>query len=301
LQEALEEQVAKLSAVQKPGDSNAISEELTKKHAADLKAIEDKLQAQFEIDKQKAVDDAIATAAKDGSSPQDSKAAIDAALAEQEKKFQETLTEEKNKAMESGRHEAQMKGRIKDQQLARANGKLKEYEKLVDGLVSEGKIPAPTFATGTPAKPAAKPATTTTTTVPPQAGPSTPITPTTATSAATPTNVAAKTTPGPALRALPGRPPVTQNAVRGGVGRGGASIRGAATRGRGGGPLHTAAVAAASANNKTPLSGGVTIQGAAKRPREEAAGASEDASLAKRLKPAGAGGPVQIKRPPPAS
>jgi len=259
---------------------------VAKKHAEELKALEERLTTQHEEDKKKAL------AAVGGAPPSgDQQAAIDAALAEQDKKFQETLAEEKSKAMESQRHESQMKGRIKDQQLARSQARLKEYEKQVEIWVAEGKVTAPTWLSTppTPAKPAAKAAV-------PQAGPSTP-TPATApaTSSANGATKPAVPPVGAKAGTIPAKPVGTAASVRGG--RGGlAATRGAATRGRGGGPIHAAAAAAA-ANNK-PAAGGVSIQGAAKRPREEAAGApGDDASLAKRLKPAPAGGPVQIKRP----
>jgi len=200
------------------------------------------------------------------------KAAIAAAIALHDKELEPRRQAELQEAMESGRREADMKGRLKDAQLLRTQTKLKEKEALILGWQNAGLIPKDEKP-ATPGKSA-----------PANASSSTPST----------TSVA------PAAN-LPGKPPPTAPAVTPQSGRGarggarglargtarGLSIRGAAP-GRGGAP--------------SPVSGasGVSIIGAAgKRTREEGDGAVDD-SLAKRLKPAeGTSKPVAIRRPPP--
>jgi len=174
--------------------------------------------------------------------------------------------------MESGRREADMKGRLKDAQLLRTQTKLKEKEALILGWQNAGLAPKDE-KTATPAKPAAV-----------NASSSIPST--------TPTSLVTNIPGKPATTAAVTTPQAGRGARGGarGVARGarGLSIRGAAP-GRGGVP--------------SPVAGGpsgVSIIGAAaKRAREEEDGLADD-SLAKRLKPVeGTSKPVAIRRPPP--
>ncbi|KAJ7288014.1 hypothetical protein C8J57DRAFT_504704 [Mycena rebaudengoi] len=288
-QKATEQQEAAVAAAiekvkSETQDPNAasLSDDLIKKHADELQALQNSLAAKHAAELKAAVD--AARAENSGSSPAiDKDAIIAAAIAEHDKELEKTRGEELAAAVERGRLEGGAKAKLKDAQLVRAQKKVKDLEAQIlgwqkEGLVPTPSIPAPTASTST------LPASTT----------------------STPTGPASTTTPDTTLPTKPG-------AARGGAParggtpnapRGNAAPRGGPVRGRGtalsirGGAARVPPVAPAPA--ATPAAG-VSIMGAAKRPREE--GTPPDDSLAKRLKPAepGTKPPVTLRRPPPAS
>lgn len=281
-------------AVAEAGQAPASSPEsadIAKAHADELRALEERLKAEHQKQLQAALEAAkkeAATGTQSGSDV-DRKAEIAAAIEAHEKELEPRRQAEIKEAMDNGRKEAEMKGRIKDNQLLRAQTKLKEKEALILGWQNAGLVPKDTPKEATaPAKAAAA--------VPPVIG---------AASTATPSVSAASGTlpakPGPATT-TPGMT-ATPSAARGrGAPRGqaravtrGASLRGAAP-GRGGAPAAANAAAAASTS-----ASGLSIAGAAgKRGREDGETVADD-SLAKRLKPApdNASKPVTLRRPPP--
>ncbi|KAJ7600871.1 hypothetical protein C8J56DRAFT_1019894 [Mycena floridula] len=183
---------------------------------------------------------------------------VAAALATQEKQFVTKLAAEVEAATERGRAEIATRMKLKDSQLVRSQLALKELEKKIQGWRDEGILPAEGDSPGTAAKPAK------TVTAPVASG-------------------STASAPAPAAAPKPSAPVRGRGAAPRAPPRGGAG--GLAIRGRGGAPA-----------NNPPLSGGVTIHGAAKRPREDGAGPATEDTLAKRLKPTP---PVQIKRPAP--
>lgn len=257
---------------------SGIPDDIAKAHAEELRNLEARLVAEHQKQLKAAVEAAKKElpAISSSTSEVDQQALIAAAIAAHEKEREPSRQAELQEAMENGRKEADVKGRLKDAQLLRTQNKLKEKEALIlswqtAGLVPKDEKPA------TPAKPAA---------INPASAPT-----------AVPT--------GPANASLPARPAnavtpavATPQAVRGARGgaRGGA-IRGAA-RGlniRGAAPARGGAAAPATA----PAPGMSIAGAAAKRSREEGDGAADD-SLAKRLKPAeGTSKPVVLRRPPP--
>ena len=322
--EAVEKAKAEIGA---PSDPVA-SQELSKRHAEELRAQEAKLKAQYDADVKARIDAAVAEALKSrpeapaAAANPDQQAAIDAAIAEHEKKIQARHAEEIHSAVERGRLEQAAKGKLKDSQLVKAQKRVKDLEAQIQEWKAAGiALPPPS----TPAVAPTAAATTASTSAPP----TTPVTarPPGQAAAARPVAQAAQAAAGPSqpkpspvaaatnaaaggnAAALPRRPPVG-GATTGGVplGRGGAVRglpRGGVPGGRGGAPVRTApvkqpapATAAAAATTTVPA-GGVSIMGAAgKRPREEGASPADD-SLAKRLKPADAAGkPLPIRRPP---
>ena len=165
-----------------------------------------------------------------------------------------------------------MKLRVNDTQLVRAQNKVKELELQIEEWRKAGVLPdssAPIVPVPVPSASAASPTTTAPSSVP---SPTTTAPPARGGAPAPPTRK--PSVPGaPANQQPRGR---RRGAVRG---RGGIDIRGAAapSAGRGAG--------SAAAANAAP--GGVAIMCAAvKRTREEGEVATEDSSLAKRLKPA---------------
>lgn len=223
------------------------------------------------------------------------------------------------KALDDGRNENNLKWKIKESQLVKNIKRVKELEQKITEWEASGTLPAGSLAsTGT--APTALPAQ-----AKPAAGG--------AASAATAAKpVPAATQPRPAQAKAAAAGPSTGATATGGLpkrpGPTGAAAGAPATTTRGGAPAVRGRGAARGAarglpnralptRQTTPLSGGVSIMGAAaaaaasaggaapKRPREDGdAGPGED-SLAKRLKPAegeatGAPGkPVQIRRPAP--
>ncbi|TFK52179.1 hypothetical protein OE88DRAFT_1368196 [Heliocybe sulcata] len=115
--------------------SSSTSEDVASQHAEELRALEERLKAQFEGDLKAAVEAAKAEAVATAGSGQegelsdtDREAAIAAAVKEHEEKLKETHAQEIAAAVERGRQEQAIKSKIKDSQLVRAQGKLKELE-----------------------------------------------------------------------------------------------------------------------------------------------------------------------------
>ena len=216
----------------------------------------------------------------------DHQAVIQQAIAAHEQKLKEQHEAEIAAAVERGRMEASAKGKIKDQQLVRAQNKLKELEAQILMWKQTGVIKETTPTTTT--KPAAA---------------------TAAPAASTSTSTAAgsKTLPRKPTLNAPGQP--AQAASAAGAGRG----RGVALRGAARGAAQSLAIKGTAAGRGAPAqttagtaseSSGVSIMGAAsKRAREEGEASSGEDTLAKRLKPAdGSGKPVTLRRdrvPPP--
>ena len=256
------------------------NEEAEKKHAEELKALEERLRAEHKKELEAATAKGISGGTAEKSTGADVEATIAAAKAEWEKIHEEEI----KKAIERGRVEQQTKGRLKDAQLTKTQAKVKELEAKIMEL--QGSSAASTSGTTTVA-PAQKPAPTQTTTqrpaptqVPQKPAPTQPP-------GQKPTPAANKPQQTTGQNKLPNRPtPATRG---GGPGR----VLNAALGGRGGGP--TTAPAPQNAG------GGVSIMGAAKRPREDGEGETPatDNSLAKRLKPAESKPNPPIKRPPP--
>jgi len=258
------------------------SEEVTKQHAEELRALEERLVAKHQEELNKATEAAIAKmrelqpapAPGSAATPEDQKAAIDAAVttaltakeAEQKAKHDAAV----EKAVESGRLEGTMKLRLKDTQLVRAQNRVKELEKQIEEWKKTGVITSEAATESTPAAPAASAsALSPTTTAPPRAAP----------------------VGGTGAAGIPRKPSVAVAAAgqpargrgRGGV-RGNIGIRGAAAPGAGrGGGAPQGSVGVGSTAGGTV---GVAIMGAAsKRSREEGEASTED-SLSKRMKPA---------------
>ena len=252
------------------------NEEAEKKHAEELKALEERLRAEHKKELEAAATKLISGGTAENGAGADVETAVAAAKAEWEKAHEEEI----EKAIERGRVEQQTKGRLKDAQLMRTQAKVKELEAKMMELQGSGA--APTSNT-TATAPIQKPAPTQTTihkpapTQAPQKPAPTQI------SSQKPVPAANKLQQTAAQNKLPNRPTL---ATRGGG-------PGRALGGRGGAPT----MAGQAAQN----TGGVSIMGAAKRPREDAEGETPatDNSLAKRLKPAENKPTPAIKRPPP--
>ena len=252
------------------------NEEAEKKHAEELKALEERLRAEHK----KELEAAAAKTISEGTAEKSAGADVETALAAAKAEWEKAHEEEIEKAIERGRVEQQTKGRLKDAQLLRTQGKVKELEAKIMELQGSG---AASTSNTTTAAPVQKPAPTQTTIqrpaptqVPQKPAP-------TQTSGQRPTPAANKPQQTTAQNKLPNRPtPATRG---GGPGR--------VLGGRGGAPT-----TAAPAPQNTS---GVSIMGAAKRPREDAEGETPatDNSLAKRLKPAENKPTPPIKRPPP--
>ncbi|RPD77585.1 hypothetical protein L226DRAFT_326433 [Lentinus tigrinus ALCF2SS1-7] len=253
--------------------ASAGSSEETAKHAEELRALEERLVKKHEEELKAALEAAKASAA---APPPDTQAAIDAALATYKEQLKEEHAKAIDDAVERGRKEAAARAKLKDQQLVKAQSKVKELETRILALEGAGGITASTSApaaTPAPAAPAASPSTS----APHAAG-------------------AGK--PGPAAH-LPPKP----NTVLRGVGRGrgvpptrGISIRGAAPGAAGRGAV-TAAAAEAAAANGGPAS--------VKRTREGDAVADDTATKRQKQGEAAAAGahphagPVRLRRPGP--
>ncbi|KAJ6621759.1 hypothetical protein B0H10DRAFT_944077 [Mycena sp. CBHHK59/15] len=271
--------VAKVKSEMQDPIAATPSDDLVKKHADELQALQETLTAKHAAELKAAVE--AARAENPGSdSPVDQDAKIAAAIAEHDKGLEKIHTEEIAAAVERGRIEGGAKAKLKDAQLVRTQKKVKDLEAQILAWQKEGLVPtASTPSASTSAAPASAPALAASTSVP-----------------ALDSTLPAK----PATAARGGTP----TAVRGGapnVPRGAAATRGATTRGGRagalsirGGAARVPPVAPTTATNPTA---GVSIMGAAKRPREE--GTPTEDSLAKRLKPAEPGKPVQLRRLPP--
>lgn len=283
---ALEQQRAELQASGSgdPAARNAAT-------SAELEALRLSLEAKYQEDLLKAIDNAkeeerksIALNGTTNSDPAsgDQEAAIAAAIKAHDEALKAQHAEELTKAMDSGRKELGMKIKLKDQALVRAQSRVKELEGQIIEWKKQKMIPE--SPAPTPATTAAKPVTT----------PSAP--PGNAASAGASTSIPPSN--GAPVVATPGAAPVRgapRGTARGGAvrARGGVPTRGAAP-GRGAAPTRGGAPQTAAVT--TPATPTLSIMGAAsKRPRDE----GEDATLAKRLKPAeSAGKPVAIRRPP---
>ena len=247
-----------------PPTTVSTNEEVEKKHAEELKALEERLRVEH---KKELEAKAVSGETVKRNAETDVEATIAAAKAEWEKAHEEEI----ERAIERGRVEQQTKGRLKDAQLTRTQAKVKELEAKVLELQGSGAASTSNTATAAPTQkpaPAQKP-------VPVQAP------------GHRPTPAINRPQQIVAQNKLPNRPtPPTRG---GGPGRG----LNPALGGRGGAPT-----TAASAPQNT---GGVSIMGAAKRPREDAEGETPttDNSLVKRLKPAENKPNPPIKRPPP--
>ncbi|KAF9483517.1 hypothetical protein BDN70DRAFT_873831 [Pholiota conissans] len=270
-------------------------EQLSRRHAEELKSLEEKLNGQHSAELKTRIDAAVEAAlkARPASAPPvsstDQQAAIDAAIAEHKKEIEVRHAEEIASAVDRGRMEQAAKGKLKDSQLVKAQKRVKELEAQIHDWQVAGLIPAATPAAG-----ATVPATSTA--VPSVPAASAPTKPGAPHPAAVPV-VGSQVKPNPAAAAtaaaanapgnLPRRPPgANAPSTSGGVGlgRGGAlAVRG---RGRGNAPLRTAPMRPPQSANATPSpTTGVSIIGAAaKRPHEDGSTMS-DGSLAKRLKP----------------
>ncbi|KAF5314858.1 hypothetical protein D9619_007083 [Psilocybe cf. subviscida] len=299
-----------------------------KRHIAELKAQEEKLKAEYEAELKARVESSVQEALKDRPAPPsdgtftpEQQAAVDAAIETHKEAFNKDI----EAAVERGRKEIEMRIKLKDSQLTRAQNRVKELEMQVNDWVNKGLVTLPVKQPSTPtatssAAPVASgasasttaaaavpnaPNAKTTTTAPAKPGPTPAKLATPATSSATaPQANSAQARPNPAAAAaaaaaanntaLPRRPPAAGAApARGGVpvrGRGGAA-RGGALRQMPQKPTGQQAAPSATPPTApaaaTPATGGVSIIGAAnKRPHDDAA-AGEN-SLAKRLKPNGA-------------
>ncbi|KAI0330460.1 hypothetical protein GY45DRAFT_1323591 [Cubamyces sp. BRFM 1775] len=277
---AVAEAVEKLRKELQASPSNAASDEIIQKHAEELRALEERLVKKHEEELKAAVE----AATKAAIAP-DTQAAIDAALAAYKKELEETHAKEIADAVERGRKESAARSRLRDQQLVRAQTKMKDLEAKIAQL--EGNpIPAVPAPTATP-------------TTPVSAAPSTEGAPAPTTSVAPAASTApapASAPPGPGKAGLPAKPTIARQPPAG-RGRGvaptrGLSIRGAAPGGAGRGAGAAAAAAAAAAGN-APIPGGA--QGAVKRTRDGDAAADDTA--AKRLKQGeGNKPPVKLQR-----
>ena len=301
--EAVEKAKADMSNSADP----AAQEALQKRHAEELRSLEEKLTTKHEADLKARVESAVAEALKTKPSTGadvDQKAAIEAAIAEHEKQAQARRAEEMASiearhaeeiasAVDRGRMEQVAKGKLKDSQLVKAQKRVKELEASIHEWEAQG-IQLPPIKSTVPATAPAP------NSIPPVQVAAKPPPLTASTSSASPSQP--KPTPtAPAANAgsLPRRPAPTGPAA--GPARGGA-VRGVgrgAPLGVGRGALRTAPVkpTAPSPTSVAPAAG-VSIMGAAtKRPREDGASA-EDQSLVKRLKPAEpTNKPAQIRRP----
>ena len=264
-----------------PPSTAPTNEEAEKKHAEELKTLEERLRAEHKKELETATANVIPGETVGKNTATDVEVAISAAKAEWEKSHEEEI----EKAIERGRVEQQTKGRLKDAQLMRTQAKVKELEAKV--LELQGSGAASTSSTTTVST-AQKP-------TPTQAPAQKPTpTQTPAQRPAPAQNPGQKPPPAnkpqqPAMQnKLPNRPALQTRG--GGPGR----VLNAALGGRGGAPTTAA---------PTPQNtgGGVSIMGAAKRPREDVEGETPttDNSLVKRLKPAENKPTPPIKRPPP--
>ncbi|TBU44414.1 hypothetical protein BD309DRAFT_35497 [Dichomitus squalens] len=268
---------------QQAGSSAGASEAAIAKHAEELRALEERLVKKHQEELKAALEAANASAA---APLPDTQAAIDAAVAA----YKETLAEEHAKALddavERGRKEAAARAKLKDQQLVRAQGKVKELEARLQQLDPNSGAPAPApAAEATPSKP------TPSAFVTPAAGISaTSASPAAPAAAATgkaglPVNLPAKPTPAP-------RAPVRGRGGAPAPGRGGLAIRGAAPGvGRG------AAVAAAAA-----AAGDAAVPNAVKRTRDGDAAADDTTAKRQKQGEGAVNPPVTLRRnrvPPP--
>lgn len=265
---AISEAVERARAEMNVNADAETTEAMAKRHAEELKVLEEKLKTEHEASLKATLEEAQ-KARPEGSSD------IDAAVAEVEKKAEARLQEEISAAVERGRMEQAAKNKLKDSQLVKAQKRVKELEQQIHEWQASGiNLPSPSSASAAiPTTPVASSSTATASTAGP---PKAPVTATTTSTSQPP--LPRKPPLGPGASAMRG------GAVPQGPGRGGSMTRGRGGIARGGAPLRQPPVKPVPP--AAPTSGGVSIMGAAsKRPREEATSSSED-SLAKRMKPA---------------
>ncbi|KAJ3814062.1 hypothetical protein F5876DRAFT_73301 [Lentinula aff. lateritia] len=250
------------------------------KHQAELKALEARLIAAHQEELKNATGNKGSSTSQ---SESDVQAAVATAIAAHDKERDVKIAEEISAAVERGRMEAASKMKLRDSQIVRVQTKLKEYEAQIQTWKQEGILPKDAKVSPLSGKAPPPPSPSTSSNL------STPVTPSTAPA---PTASA----PLPRKPSVPSATPssaiIVPNTPGIGRGRGGPS---AVVRGAIRGAARGAAGTGRGAKPSQPLSGGITIQGAAKRPAPESAA---DDTLAKRLKPA-AGNPVTLRRPPP--
>lgn len=300
--EAVEKAKADMSNSADP----AAQETLQKRHAEELRSLEEKLITKHEADLKARVESAVAGALKarpTTGADADQKPAIEAAIAEYEKQVQARRAEEMASiearhaeeiasAVDRGRMEQVAKGKLKDSQLVKAQKRVKELEASIHEWEAQGIQLPPIKSTAAATVPAPS-------SVPPVQMGAKPPPLTASTSSASPSQPKpTPTAPAASAGSLPHRPAPTGPA---GLARGGA-VRGVgrgAPLGVGRGGLRTAPVkpTAPSPTSVAPTAGVSIIGAATKRPREEVASA-EDQSLVKRLKPAEpTNKPPQTRRP----
>lgn len=298
-----------------------------KRHIAELKAQEEKLKTEHEAEFKSRVDSAVQEALKDRPAPpsdgtftSEQQAAVDTAI----ETYKEELKKDIEAAVERGRKEVEMRVKLKDSQLTRAQNRVKELEMQVNDWVTKGLVILPVKQPVPPAAAASTPPTTsdpsasatthaaTASTAKsanaglarPAAAPAKPAAPAAAVPQAggtqarpNPATAATTAVAAPSNTVLPRRPPTGTAPARGGApvrGRGGA-VRGGALRqmpqkptGQQAAPAAASPTVASTAPSAAPpTAGGVSIIGAAsKRPHDDAA--TGENSLAKRMKPNGA-------------
>ncbi|KAJ7029278.1 hypothetical protein C8F04DRAFT_1237155 [Mycena alexandri] len=227
--------------------------------------------------------------------PADVAALIAAAIAKHDEDLEKSRADEINAAVERGRAESASRAKVKDQQLVKAQKKVKDLEAQILAWQKEGVIPnPPTPSASTSSLSASAPA---------------PVTPSTSTSdsasTAKPTGVARGGVP--AMAARGGAPAVATRGAAPGATRGGPAARGAAPRARGNGlsirggatrapPVASTSAAAPPADRAFRSWGPQNDLG-----RRARLTAQAEASLAKRLKSAepAAKPPVTLRRPAP--
>ena len=291
---AVDAAIEKLRGELQAAPSSTALDEMVARHAQELRELESKLTAKFQ-EEMKAAVEAAASAARAEAAPSiggDQEAMVQQAIAAHEQKLREQHEVDIAAAVERGRMEASAKGKIKDQQLVRAQHKLKELEAQILTWKQTGVIKETTPTTAAKSTPGSA------------------VTPTlsgASASASTSTAPGSKTLPRKLTLNTTGQP--TQAVSAAGAGRG----RGVALRGAARGAAHSLAIKGTAAGRGAPVqtspgtaaeSSGVSIMGAAtKRAREEGDASSGEDSLAKRLKPAdGSSKPVTLRRdrvPPP--
>ncbi|KAG7088185.1 hypothetical protein E1B28_012203 [Marasmius oreades] len=297
-----------------PSGSSAGSVDLVKKHQAELEVLEKQLAAKYQEDLKAALSASQKQSSSASEAAPDIQAAIDAAIKEHDKSREKDI----EAAVERGRMEINSKLRVKEGQLNRSQLRLRAFEAQVEQWKKDGTIPndtviQPPAATAVPniasAKPAGPPPASSSVAVKPanSAGPSQRPLPARSAPASTPSlpqkpgEASTRTATTVQTVQATTQPALAAAGTSSGVGRGrGAPMPRAAAPGvaartigtRGGTPAKRGA-----APPVAPTGGGVSIHGAAKRPAPDS---PADDSLAKRIKPApAAGGPVQLKRPPP--
>ena len=144
---------------------SAVSEELTKKHAKELRAQEKRLVAKHREEHEEAVEAATAKARESApastsvSTAEDQRetidAAVTAALAAKDAELRTEHQTDIEKAVENSRLEGTMKLRLNNTQLIRAQSKVKELELQIEEWKKVGVVPGELAAPSASAPPAA--------------------------------------------------------------------------------------------------------------------------------------------------